>query len=101
MTLISTVGGGVVTLGGVALGFLFVRRSDKHQRWNAELNYWVSELGEIYRRFLVANPKTEQQAYDAILAISQDLLHAHSAHPLDETGSDRPHFFTNETYSLT
>jgi hypothetical protein len=81
MTVITTVGGGAVTLGGVALGFLFARRSDRRQRWNAELSYWIGELGEIYRRFLAVHPETEQQAYEAILAISDDLMQAHRAHP--------------------
>jgi hypothetical protein len=81
MTLISTVGGGLVTLGGVALGFLFARRSDKHRRWNAELQYWTNELGAVYRRLLEADPKTEQEAYDAIGATVRELVHAHESHP--------------------
>lgn len=81
MTLIATLGGGLVTLGGVALGFLFARRSDKHQRWNTELQYWTDELGAIYRRMLEADPKTQQEAYDIIGATMRDMLNAHKTHP--------------------
>lgn len=81
MTLIATVGGGLVTLGGVALGFLFARRSDKHERWNTEVQYWTEELGAIYRRMLEADPKTQQEAYDIIGATMQDMLIAHRTHP--------------------
>jgi hypothetical protein len=81
MTLIATVGGGLVTLGGVALGFLFARRSDRYQRWNDELRYWTDELGGIYRRMLEANPKTQQEAYDAIGATMRDMLTAAKTHP--------------------
>jgi len=81
MTLIATVGGGMVTLGGVALGFLFARRSDRHQRWNAELQFWTGELGSIYRRMLEADPKTQQEACDIIGATMRDMLNAHKTHP--------------------
>jgi len=54
MTLIQTVGGGLVTLGGVAVGFLFARRSDQQKRWQEEITFWIGELSAIDRTLFAA-----------------------------------------------
>ncbi|GAB2699675.1 hypothetical protein [Nocardia thraciensis] len=81
MTLLQAFGGGLVTLGGVYLGWRFANRSAKQERWNAELNHWINELSRIHRHLLDADPKTQQEASDAISAAMVDLIRSHKSRP--------------------
>lgn len=74
MTLIATVGGGLVTLAGVSVGFLFARRSDKQKRWQEDVTFWINALSAIDLEILKANPTTQDEARELQSKVMWDLL---------------------------
>jgi hypothetical protein len=94
MTLIQTVGGGLVTLGGVALGFLFARLGDQRKRWQEEVTFWIDELSAINRTLFTtfgSNPQTWPTELDdetelslfTVLANLMNLIQSRSPAPRD------------------
>lgn len=62
MTLIQAFGGGLLTLGGVALGFLFAKRQDKQKRWQEDITFWLDHLFAIDQDILRAHAQTQEEA---------------------------------------
>jgi hypothetical protein len=62
MTVIATLGGGLVTLAGVGVGFLYARRLEKQKRWQDDVTFWIDELSTVYRDALRSAPSTQEEA---------------------------------------
>ncbi|WP_156675759.1 MULTISPECIES: hypothetical protein [unclassified Mycobacterium] len=62
MTLIQAVGGGLLALGGVGLGFLFAKRQERQNRWQEDITFWIDHLFAIDQEILRANPRTPEEA---------------------------------------
>lgn len=61
MTLIQAVGGGLIALGGVALGFLFARSGERQKRWQDEITFWIDHLSAVNRSlFAMLGPNPQK-----------------------------------------
>lgn len=61
MTVISTVGGGLVTLGGVAAGYWVGRRGNRRQLVQEDLDFWVQNLQEWSGKFHHLRPMGSEE----------------------------------------